>query len=336
MFQSARLKLTAWYLVIIMLVSITFSFAFYRTSTFELNRLISRVRFLQTQRVQMIIPSANFVSPPPNMVLDELESVKIRLQIALIVINGIIFVLAGGAGYFLAGRTLRPIQVMVDEQNQFISDASHELRTPIATLRAEMEASLLEKHLSDKEARALIASNLEELGKLQELTNSLLQLAHVNQKDEHLTEVLSLEEVILTAYKKVASIAKKKQVVFEIASIKGKVKGDKNSLVEVFVNLFDNAIKYSSNKTTVSIIATKRKHTTVITVADQGLGITSNDIAHIFDRFYRADKSRSQADGHGLGLSIAKKIVIAHNGSIDVNSIFGKGTTFIITLPLIS
>src|SRR5690348_8980046 len=158
MFQSARLKLTAWYLVIIMLVSVTFSVAFYRAATVEIQHVIERIRFLQQQSNQLQLPT------PPNAIitLDQLEDVKIRLQYALIFVNGVIFVLAGGAGYFLAGRTLKPIQVMVDEQNQFISDASHELRTPIATLRAEMEASLLEKHLSDKEARKLIGSNLEE------------------------------------------------------------------------------------------------------------------------------------------------------------------------------
>ena len=332
MFQSARLKLTTWYLVIIMLVSITFSLAFYRASTFEIQRIIDRIHFLQQQSSQLQLPT------PPNAVitLDQLQDVKTRLQIALIVINGIIFVLAGGAGYFLAGRTLRPIQAMVDEQNQFISDASHELRTPIATLRAEMEATLLEKRLGDKEARNLIESNLEELGKLQGLANRLLQLAHVHEKDEKFIDIVVLQEVIQTAYKKVAPMAKKKQITFSLSDVEGEIKGDKQSLVEVFVNLFDNAIKYSPAKTTVSVVSKIKKRTAVIEVADQGVGIAEDDLQHIFDRFYRADKSRSQADGHGLGLSIVKKIATAHNASIDVESIRKKGTTFTLTFPLVS
>lgn len=332
MFQSARLKLTAWYLLIIMLVSGTFSIAFYRASTNEIQRVIDRIHYVQSQSVQLQIPT------PPNTVitLEDLQDVKTRLQLALIIVNGFIFILAGGAGYFLAGRTLRPIQIMVDEQNQFISDASHELRTPIATLRAEMEATLLERHLGDKEARVLIESNLEELDKLQELANSLLQLAHVSNKEDDTTSNVSLNEIIQTAYKKVTPIAKKKQIAFSISPINGKVKGDKSGLVEVFVNLFVNAIKYSSQNKQVIITAENKKHSAVIKVKDEGIGIAQADLPHIFDRFYRADKSRSQADGHGLGLSIVKKIVSAHNGNIDVTSVFGKGTTFIVTLPLLS
>jgi two-component system sensor histidine kinase CiaH len=332
MFQSARLKLTTWYLLIIMLVSGTFSIAFYRVSTNEIQRVIDRIHYLQSQSSQLSLPT------PPNAVitLDQLQDVKGRLELALIIVNGFIFVLAGGAGYFLAGRTLRPIQVMVDEQNQFISDASHELRTPIATLRAEMEATLLEKYLGDKEARNLIESNLEELGKMQELANSLLQLAHMSDKEGVSNDTVSLHDVIQTAHKKIAPMAKKKQIAFELVDVKGKVNGDKSALTEVFVNLFDNAIKYSNQKSTVTVTSTNKKHTAIIKVKDEGIGITVEDLPHVFDRFYRADKSRSGVDGHGLGLSIVKKIITAHNGSVEVESALNKGTIFILTFPLVS
>ena len=330
MFQSARLKLTAWYLLIIMLVSVAFSYAFYRESTFEIQRVIDRIHYIQSQSNALQLP----LPPEADTTLDQLETVKTRLLIALVIINGTIFIFAGGAGYFLAGRTLKPIQQMVDEQNQFISDASHELRTPIATLRAEMEATLLEKHLGDKEARELIGSNLEELGKLQDLANNLLQLAHVHKKDIIYNDSIALQEVIQTAHKKLAPMAKKKHITFSLAKVSGKIKGDKNSLVEVFINLFDNAIKYSPEKTTVTVAAITKKHSVTILVTDEGVGIMPSDLPHIFDRFYRADKARTQ-DGHGLGLSIAKKIIQAHGGSIVADSIVHTGTTFTITLPLI-
>ncbi|HSX09558.1 MAG TPA: HAMP domain-containing sensor histidine kinase [Candidatus Saccharimonadales bacterium] len=329
MFQSARLKLTAWYLLIIMLVSGTFSIAFYRASTYEIQRVIDRIHYLQSQSNQLMLPT-----PPTAIItLDQLQDVKTRLQIALLIVNGIIFVIAGGAGYFLAGRTLKPIQIMVDEQNQFVSDASHELRTPIATLRAEMEATLLESHLGDKEARALVESNLEELGKLQELANSLLQLAYRSDKTSVPADEVSLDDIIKNAYKKVAPMAKKKHITFTISRISGKIHAEKNSLIEVFVNLFDNAIKYSPNDTEVIVNSTNKKHSSIITVKDHGMGISEKDLPHIFDRFYRADKSRTGTDGHGLGLSIVKKIVTAYNGSITVNSTLDKGTTFILTFP---
>jgi signal transduction histidine kinase len=199
-----------------------------------------------------------------------------------------------------------------------------------------MEATLLEKHLGDKEVRNLIESNLEELGKLQDLANSLLELARLHKKDDNFVDVISLTDVIQSAYKKVAPMAKKKHITFVISPVGGKVKGNKQSLIEVFVNLFDNAIKYSHSRTTVSVTSKLRKHASVISIMDQGIGIAADDLTHIFDRFYRVDKSRSQADGHGLGLSIAKKIIAAHDGSIDVESTLKKGTVFTITLPLVS
>lgn len=333
MFQSARLKLTTWYLLIIMLVSGTFSFAFYQASTQEIDHVINRIKFQQTHRRNDLIP------PPPHdfvISLEELQDVKTRLGIALIIVNGIILVMAGGAGYFLAGRTLRPIQVMVDEQNQFISNASHELRTPIATLRAEMEGSLLEKHVSDKEARKLIKSNLEELSRLQELSNNLLQLAHVHNDSSIQTTEISLHEIQQSAEKKVAPHFKKKNIKLTLPETSVKVMGVKHSLVEVFVNLFDNAAKYSKENTKVTVLVMQKQHQVSVDVIDLGIGISVEDLPHIFERFYRADKSRSQADGYGLGLSIVHKIVTIHNGNLSVKSKEGKGTTFTVTLPTVS
>ncbi|MGI8420536.1 MAG: sensor histidine kinase [Candidatus Levyibacteriota bacterium] len=331
MFQSARLKLTTWYLLIIMMVSVTFSMAFYQASTQEIQRVINRIRFQQSHRNDYIIP------PPSSegiITLDELQDVKTRLEIALIIVNAIILVLAGGAGYFLAGRTLQPIQAMVDEQNQFISNASHELRTPIATLRAEMEGSLLEKHVSDKEARKLITSNLEELSRLQELSNSLLQLTHVYSNTNNLTSIVSLQEVLQTAGKKVRPHLKKKEMTLALPTVKEQVIGDRNALTEVFVNLFDNAIKYSHEKTAINVSTAVKQYMISIDVSDKGIGISVEDLPHIFERFYRADKSRSKAEGYGLGLSIVHNIVRIHHGALTVKSKEGKGTTFTVTLPL--
>jgi signal transduction histidine kinase len=113
---------------------------------------------------------------PAFPTLEELVELKQRSFYTLLYVNAFIFIAAGGAGYFLAGRTLKPIKKMVDEQNEFIANASHEFRTPLATLQAEMEAALLEKNLSSSETRSLINSNLEELHSLQSLTNNLLRL----------------------------------------------------------------------------------------------------------------------------------------------------------------
>lgn len=154
MFESARLKLTAWYLLIIMLISMLFSAAIYNIATREIQFVIHRMQYEQYRQQKEGFPGRS--GPQIQFTIEELEAVKDRLKYQLFFINAVIFFTAGGAGYFLAGRTLRPIKSMIDEQNQFISSASHELRTPIATMRAEMEGSLLEKNIADKDARKLI------------------------------------------------------------------------------------------------------------------------------------------------------------------------------------
>lgn len=334
MFNKARLKLTAWYLIIIFFISGLFSVAFYQVSTREIQRIVVRMQMIQEEQLgrfnRVLLP------PPGAPSLEELQTVKQRLLMNLILINGVILVIAGGAAYFLAGRTLTPIKLMVDEQNQFISNSSHELRTPLSTLRAEMEGSLLEKHISDKKARQLISSNLEEIGKLQGLSNRLLQLARLhNPSPTRYEEQLSLKEVIESAVKQVKALADGKQIKLDLVVKDAVVQGEKDSLRELFVILLDNALKYSPQESNISLTSKINDEEVRIIVKDQGIGISEEDQEHIFERFYRSDKSRSQTDGFGLGLSIAKQIIEKHNGTVKVASKLSKGSTFTVSLPLV-
>lgn len=333
MFETARLKLTAWYLLIIMLISCTFSVAFYHVATREIQFVIEKIKH-QQERMEHDFPSRIRPQLLPPFSIEELEFVKDRIRNNLILLNGFILIVAGGAGYFLAGRTLRPIKVMVDEQNQFISSASHELRTPIATMRAEMESSLMEKNITDKEARALINSNLEELTTLQNLTNNLLRIAQIHSTGTvSKTEILSLQETVSVAIKKLTPLARQKEITISSEIGAYKIMGDKPSLTEVFVILIDNAIKYSPEKSQIRLQSKKEKGIISVFIRDEGIGITKKDLPRVFERFYRADKARNK-DGYGLGLSIAKKIVETHNGTITVASKENKGTTFTVTFPV--
>lgn len=336
MFNSARLKLTAWYLLILMSVSIFFSVAFYQVSTREIQQLIRRIEY-DEQNIEGILFKRPHL-PPHILTLDELNQIKGKLWIRLMMINIFILVVAGGASFFLAGKTLQPIKQILDEQNQFITDASHELRTPLAILRAEMEASLLEKRISDAQARALITSNLEELSSLQELSNRLLQLAQIPSSREDIQrERISLIDVITRAQKKIMPLARKKKIKINNTFDNKKIyiNGNENELIEVFVILLDNAIKYSPTHTTITVKASQHKSKAFVEVIDQGIGIAPEDAPHIFKRFFRADKSRSQANGYGLGLAIAKSAIEQHRGTIHTKSSPGKGTTFLIQFPTI-
>jgi two-component system sensor histidine kinase CiaH len=328
MFRSARIKLTAWYLLIIMLVSMSFSMVIFRVLTTELNR-IERIEKLQIEH--------RFPQPPVFLDPDLIEETKQRLVLRLAAINVLILAGSAVAGYFLAGRTLKPIADMVDEQNRFITDASHELRTPLTSLKSEIEVNLRDSRLSLDQAKTLLKSNLEEVNYLQVLSDGLIRLTQY-QKEHKGLEVtdISLYDIAKEAIRKVAHAAKEKKITITNDIRSTNLQGNQTALTELFVIFLDNAIKYSPKQKTVYLTSKKSDGHVLIDIADQGIGIAEKDIPHLFNRFYRADKSRTKTDvpGYGLGLSIAKQIVDQHNGTIRVTSIPHRGTTFTIELPI--
>lgn len=331
-FHSTRLKLTAWYVIISIIITLIFSVVIYLGIATQLDRM-SEFQQFNIQNSVRISPPVNTPMPLPPPV--DPESVKNRILFILIIVNGVVLCVSGGAGYILAGRTLRPIKEMMDEQSRFITDASHELKTPITAIRTEFEVAMLEKNISTEESEKLIKSSYEEIINLQGLAENLLELTKQQKKRGNLKlKDVSLLEVTEAALKKIVPLAKQKHIVINNVVDDYILRGEEQSLVELFVILLDNAVKYSPDHSAVKLASKKTDHHVLITVSDQGVGITEKDRLRIFDRFYQADKSRSKTVGYGLGLSIAKEIVQSHKGSISVESKIGSGTTFTIQLPL--
>lgn len=331
MFQKARIKLTIWYLLIIMLISVVFSCIIYSGINRELGRF-ERVQELRLQREKEL---TLITTLPHEFDAPTVAAARMRLTLTLIFINVGILGIAGIAGYFLAGRTLRPIQEMVDDQNQFVTDASHELRTPLTSLKTSIEVGLRNKNMALDEAKELLASNLEDVEDLRILSDGLIRLAQYQKPNGNiLFEEILVKEIVDSAIDKVKAMAIDSKIKLSAKIEKIEIKGDKKSLVELLVILLDNAIKYSKKNLEVLIIVKKLEGKVEIAVSDEGVGIDEKDLPHIFDRFYRAEKSRSKEhiSGYGLGLSIAKKIVEIHNGLIEVSSKAGEGTTFTIII----
>jgi signal transduction histidine kinase len=314
MFQKARIKLTAWYLLIIMLVSMSFSVAIYRVLTSELDRF---------ERIERIRIEHRFPA---------IDEIKHRLILRLININVFIFVGSALAGYFLAGRTFKPISDMVDEQNRFITDASHELRTPLTSLKSEIEVNLRDRKLSLVQAKALLKSNLEEVNNLQTLSDNLIKLTGNNAID---MKRIQFTGIIKEAIRRVSAAAKAKRITITNDIPNLTLTGNVVLLTELFIILLDNAVKYSARGKNIRTTGGKSDGRVNILVTDQGYGIRKEDVPHLFDRFWRADKSRTKtaAPGYGLGLAIAKQIVERHHGSISVESEIDKGSVFAVTLP---
>ncbi len=348
MFKSARLKLTGWYLLIIMLISILFSMVIYAGINREYDRFERNAK-LRLEREKQGLPSYEefrkerqrqglYVPPMPQSADPGLiTQARTRLQIILLAVNLVVLGVAGLAAYFLAGRTMRPIAEMVEEQNRFITDASHELRTPLTSLKSEIEVNLRDKKLTLAQAKNLLKSNLEEVNNLGKLSDNLIKLTQYQKTNNHINfEKVSLLAIIQEAQKKVTGMAKGKNIMIRNRVKDCTLKADLQSLCELFVILLDNAIKYSPKNKSIIMDSRKVDHVVAIDVKDQGIGIDKEDIPHLFDRFYRSDKSRAKGNvqGYGLGLSIAKQIVDRHEGLISVKSEIGKGTNFTIELPM--
>lgn len=345
MFQSARLKLTAWYLLIIMAISASFSIFVYHQITFEVRRGLR----LHTLRVAPdsiddhgsesveFTPLFAILSPNPILPLQIDETIYNEIQhrviLQLLAVNLGIFAVSGLAGYFLAGKTLQPIEIMVDDQKRFVADASHELRTPLTAMKTEIEVALRDKRLDAPDAKKLLQSNLEEVDKMQTLSNYLLSLSRYQNTDSTTSEVVKLKDIVSAAIQKIEHQAKQKDIVIEQDVADATIRGNALAFVELITILLDNAIKYSHPSGKVVIRVKSNNKTTIIEVSDFGIGIKENEIPYIFNRFYRANLSRNKTrvDGFGLGLSIAKRIVELNNGKIEVKSVVNKGTTFRIT-----
>jgi heavy metal sensor kinase len=236
---------------------------------------------------------------------------------------------------------------------QFSTDASHELKTPLTILKGEVEVALRKKRES-QEYEQILKSNLEEINRMSQIVEDLLLLSkgdsgeiRLNKEDMNLTEILN--EVVA----QVNILAQSKNLHIETSNHHEEIHifGDPLRIRELFLNLIENGIKYTEERGSIHIHLTKddflqdgtpaggpkagQAEFARIIVSDTGIGIAKEDQERIFDRFFRVDKARSREQGgSGLGLSICKWIVEAHRGEIKVESELGKGSSFIVKLPI--
>ncbi len=239
------------------------------------------------------------------------------------------------------------------QMKQFSSDASHELKTPLTILKGEVEV-MLRRERTSEEYQQTLKSNLEEVNRMSQIVEDLLTLSKadtgeikLNRDDINLTEILN--EVVA----QMDRLAKSKKLYLSASNHRPDIHlfGDGLRLRELFINLIENGIKYTEEGGSISITLQRElpsplndqsdwaegqeKEFVKIVVSDTGIGIAEEDQERIFDRFFRVDKARSREQGgSGLGLSICKWIVEAHQGEIKVESELGKGSSFIIRLPL--
>jgi heavy metal sensor kinase len=233
-------------------------------------------------------------------------------------------------------RMIARIEHSFRHVNRFSADASHELRTPLTVLRGELEAIAQRPDLP-LDVRETIGSTLEETERLSKIVESLLAISRLDAGEALMTrERFDLTALVTDTADQMRLLAEDKQIALKCAATVGvEVEGDQGRVKQIVVNLVDNAIKYTGEGGTVEISVGVVNGSAVLEVTDSGVGIPSEAISHVFERFYRVDKARSrQMGGAGLGLSIVKSICTAHEGRVRVESKEGKGSRFTVELPL--
>ena len=323
MFESATVKLTAWYLVIIIAICLLFSVVIYSIAS---NEVDSRITYLQRGRSQ------SYLDPTFNDLREiQVHQAESSLITSLIITNLCIWVAGGVGSYYLARRTLHPIEEAHEAQSRFTSDASHELRTPLASMKTELEVALRDTSLPKAEMKELLESNLEEVNKLTKLSQTLLQLSQLDHEN------ITRERVFpgKVAEEAIERLDKNNRRIQFSGDTSGSVLANDSNVEELFTILIDNALKYSPPESVIYVTSIHQKQMTGFEVKNSGEGIHPDALPHIFERFYRADQSRTGngKKSYGLGLSLSKKIVELHGGELTVSSAPKQDTIFRVLLP---
>lgn len=316
--QQRVRRLALSYLAVIMTLSLVFSVIIYAITSIQLNRPL---------------PPGEHAQQPPELIERQFSrrleqrnrETRGSVIISLAALNGVMLLVGYWLSMLLARRTLAPIERVMRAQVQFVSDASHELRTPLTALMTTNEVALRKKTLDEKKARVVFQRNIDEVEKLRELTDNLLQLTQVdNQQIEK--QAVDMAKLVRDTVDRYQPVADKKQVVLDVQVPSVNHVVAVVAVTQILGTLIDNAIKYSPSGSTVVI----RLDGQTLSVVDQGIGIAKQNQAKIFNRFYRSDEARTRGhnSGYGLGLAIARAVADKNGYQLSVKSKLGQGSTF--------
>ena len=227
------------------------------------------------------------------------------------------------------------LQETENARRRFVSDASHELKTPLAAIRLLTDSILQNDNIDMETAREFVSDIGQEAQRLSRITEDLLRLTRLDSGVVEKAEVIEMEPVLERVLRMLRPVADEKEITIQVSDAAGiTVVAMPGELHQILYNLAENAIKYNRQGGFVRIKAKMEKETTTIVVEDNGIGIPAEDLTHIFKRFYRVDKARSRAQGGtGLGLSIVSDTVSRRGGTIRAENIAEGGARFVVVLP---
>jgi two-component system, OmpR family, sensor histidine kinase CiaH len=318
-FSKTRLKLTIFYALSIFIILVIFSIATYivferisrNTLEFEDKKDLADVEQVTTERM-----------------ID-------RLGLIFIISDSAVLIISAFLGYYLAGKTLLPIQEAMEKQKRFVADSAHELRTPLSIMKTGIETTTSAKKQTIDDYKDLNKDLLSEINELINLSNNLLFLANTDSKKQNMIfKKINISSLCLNQVKFIEQYAQEKDITISTEVNKDYfIIGNTELFNRMIINLLKNSIDYSNKGGSMLISIEQLNNNIFLKISDSGIGIPSEDLKHVFERFYKADKSRNvNGSGTGLGLSIVQEIVKLHNGLIHVESEVDKGTTVTIIL----
>jgi two-component system sensor histidine kinase CiaH len=261
------------------------------------------------------------------------EKVKQILIICMIIFS----LLSIALSYFLSKWSMKPILISWEKQQQFVENASHELRTPLTIIQAKLEKLFTTPNHTILEESETIALSLDEVQRLSQLTSDLLLLARSDSNaivlEKEPLKINAFLNHALLPYQELAT-AEGKKFTLELGE-EQQLFLDKKKIHQLLIILLDNALKYTAEGESITVLSTIKNHEWLVKVIDTGSGITDDKKAAVFERFYRGEESRNRkTGGYGIGLAIAKWIVSEHQGKIELADTSPKGTTVILRFPL--
>ncbi|MFD0771823.1 sensor histidine kinase [Bacillus sp. CGMCC 1.60114] len=315
-------------------------------SRFQDNKLWTQTINKHSYRILKFEPPSSYLE---DIGMKSAHTVEIVLNIdsEVTILQNLLILTIGGClagviisffiGWFLANRSLVPIQNSWEKQTQFAADASHELRTPLSVIQTHLELLFRHPQYTIEQESMTIYKVLQEVKRMNKLVSDLLTLAKTDSNQLLIQrKEFAIGELVSTIIHQFEPIAELQNIsILEDVDKQLMYKGDKERIHQLLVILMDNAMKYNIKNGQIKVTCNKNGSLVNIIIEDTGIGISNEELPHIFDRFYRSDKSRTRSEGGtGLGLSIAKWITDAHDGEIKIQSERHKGTRVTIKFPI--
>jgi signal transduction histidine kinase len=315
-FVKARRRLALRYLVLFTIVVVVFSVVFLAVLAIVLQPAFD------------IAPELSNTEASRRAYARTIE----RIALAIVLADGVVLAVTSLAGYYLAGRTLRPIREAHERQRRFVADASHEMRGPLTAIQSTAEVALRSTSDVTTSSQAL-ESILEATGRLGRLTNDLLVLART--EDGLLappTHAVDLSVIVAEELGRFRAVDPDRRMDVDVSLTEDLVvRADPTEVARIVGNLLDNAMRYGREPVHVRTSAFEGK--AVVEVADQGPGIPEADLAHVFEPFYRVRADAAAPTGSGLGLAIASELATRYGGRLTADSRPGSGARFRLELP---